>query len=370
MLLLSIKSFGFFCGIPNRITYDNLKTAVKRVLSGKKREEQDSFLRFRGSYAYESHFCAPGAGNEKGIVEEGVGYVQRKYLSPMVKVDSFGELNRYLLGRCQADDKRIVSGQPRPIGEMWSEEQPHLRALPERVFPCCRTIEASLTPYSQVVVETNRYSVPVEKAQKQVVVKLYPFEVRLYSADGQEEIARHERSYGRDEDIFNPLHYLSLISQRPGALGYAKPMRQWHEKLAPVYEELLAQLKERWPEGRGVREYIAILQLHQRYPAEEIAEAVAQALEFGGVHLDGVQLCLNQLLNPEPTPAILDLSERPHLSSVGEQSVDFAQYDELFLGKTQDSEAQDGPETADKSFSTVWALNPLSLTHIIEGETL
>lgn len=330
-----VKGFEFFGGVPKRITYDNLKSAVKRVLEGKKREEQESFLKFRGYYAFESHFCAPGAGNEKGIVEDGVGYVQRKYLSPLPEVESWSELNGYLYRRCQEDDSRTVSGQPRSIGEMWSEEQPYLRPLPERRFSCYRTIEATLTPYSQVIVETNRYSVPVEKAEDKLVIKLYPFQVKICSGDGGEELAVHERNYEKEQDIFNPLHYLSLLSRRPGALGYAKPIRQWRQELPVVYEELLAHLQEKWPDGKGVREFIAVLQLHLAHPAEEIGEAVGQALEYGCAHADGVQFCLNQILHPGPEVAALDLSQRPHLSDIGEQPLDFTQYDAFFFGETQ-----------------------------------
>src|SRR5690606_33297259 len=72
----------------------------------------------------------------------------------------------------------------------------------------------------------------------------------------------------REEDVFDPLHYLSLLAQRPGAFAYAKPMRQWRQSWPPVYDELLAHLQTHWPDGRGVREFIAILQLHHHYPAQ------------------------------------------------------------------------------------------------------
>ena len=125
------------------------------------------------------------------------------------------------------------------------------------------------------------------------------------------------------------------MSRRPGALGYAKPIREWWQELPAVYEELLAHLKKKWPDGKGVREFITVLQLHLTYPAAEIAEAVAQALEYGCVHADGIQLCLNQILHPEPEVTLLDLSQRPRLSDVGEQPLDFAQYDAFFFGETQ-----------------------------------
>jgi hypothetical protein len=311
---------------------DNLTLAVQKIVAGKERREQAKFLTFRGHYLFASHFCTPGAGHEKGSVEHGVGYVRRQYLVPLPVVNSFAELNAYLRERCLADDARQVKGQPATIGEMWQAEQPHLRPLPTHDYDCCRTIEAALTPYSQVIVETNRYSVPVEQACVRLVVKLYPFQVEIYRPDQVTPLAIHARSYAHEQDIFDPLHYLPLLQQRPGAFDYAKPLRQWRSQWPPVYETLLTYLRQQWPDGRGVREFVTILQLHQHHAAALIEQAITQALAHHCAHADGVRLCLNQLLTPAPTPVALDLQNRPHLLGVGEQPVNLAQYDTLVGG--------------------------------------
>ena len=324
-----VAAFEFFQGVPARLTYDNLKAAVYKILKGKNREEQTSFLHFRGHYLFDSHFCTPSQGHEKGGVENGVGYVRRQFLVPPPAVESYAQLNAHLRQACLHDDERQVKGQPHPIGEMWREEQPHLRSLPTYEFDCCRRCEVRLTPYSQVVLETNRYSVPVDQARSQLMAKLYPFRVEIH---GGTLLAVHERCYEREQDIFDPLHYLPLFSQRPGAFNHAKPMQEWRKRWPAVYEELLEGLQERWPEGRGLREFIAILQLHREYPAAEIEQAVESALKHGTLHRDGVMLCLNQLLNPDIEVSRLDLGQRPHLQDVGAQAVDLAQYDAL-LGR-------------------------------------
>ena len=77
-------------------------------------------------------------------------------------------------------------------------------------------VTVRLTPYSQATYETNRYSVPVSRARREVTLKAYPFHVDIY--DKAELIARHPRSYEREQDIFDPLHYLPLLEQRPGHL--------------------------------------------------------------------------------------------------------------------------------------------------------
>ena len=260
-----VQAFHYFGGIPHRISYDNLKTAVVRILEGRNRQEQRTFVIFRSHYLFESHFCTPGRGNEKGGVESGVGYGRRNFMVPIPRVDSFAELNDLLLARCQADDRRTVDGQQRTIGQMWAEERLHLRSLPERDFDCGVVRSVTLNGYSQVEFETNRYSVPADKARKNLVLKAYPFRVDIL--DQKEMIASHARCYERKQDVLDPLHYLPLLEERPGAFDHAKPIRRWRETWPPVYETLLSRLREQWPDGRGVREFVRILNLHREHPA-------------------------------------------------------------------------------------------------------
>ena len=144
-----VAAFHYFGGVPRRISYDNLKTAVKKIFIGSERQEQDSFILFRSHYLFESHYCTPGAGNEKGRVEDGVGYSRRNFLSPPPAVASFEELNAHLLEQCQADDERRISRQPQTIGEAWPQERSQLRPLPANDLDICREVTARLNGYSQ-----------------------------------------------------------------------------------------------------------------------------------------------------------------------------------------------------------------------------
>lgn len=333
-----------FCGtrggLPRRLTYDNLKAAVKKILIGHERQEQDSFIVFRSHYLFESHYCRPGAGHEKGRVEDGVGYARRNFMSPLLRADDFGDLNEQLRQACLADDQRRVDRQPQTIAEAWQRERPHLRPLPSVAFDCCREVTARLNGYSQVEVETNRYSVPTDRAAPRLRVKLYPFEVKIYRPDEKEALAVHARCYGQQQDILDPLHYLPLLEQRPGALNHAKPIRQWRATWPAVYERLLAELQRRQPEGQGVRQFIRVLQLHQHYPADLIEQAVSLALDYQCAHADGVQLCLRQLLQPAAPPVSLDLSHQPKLQTVGQQPLSLSRYNQLLAG------GQDGCQLA------------------------
>jgi len=302
-----LQAFKHFGGVPHRISYDNLGTAVKIVFDptfkrGRPRQEVRAFVAFRSHYLFSSHFCQPGleGAHEKGGVESGIGYTRRQLLVPVPCVSSFEELNQLLYMRCLKEDCRQVARTQQTIGEAWEQERSQLLPLPPSDYECCEMKIVRLTPYSQATFETNRYSVPVNRARREVTLKAYPFQIEIWN--GIELLARHPRCYGREQDIFDPLHYLFLLEQRPGAFEYAKPLKQWRAGWPPSYHRMLATLREKWPEGRGVQEFIRILMFHQHYDTPLVEQAIEQALSYGCAHLDGVQYCLHQLLEAAAHP--------------------------------------------------------------------
>jgi len=190
------------------------------------------------------------------------------------------------------------------------------------------TQSSRLNGYSLIVYETNRYSAPVNRARREVIVKAYPFHLDIL--DGTSLLARHQRSYGREQDLFEPLHYLPLLEQRPGAFDYARPMRQWRKDWPESYHQMLRVLREQWPEGgRGVQEFVRVLRLHEQYPAHLVQQAIEQALAYGCPHLDGVLHCLHQLNEDQPGVAGMELSDHTRLQAVGSQPIDLHQYEQL-----------------------------------------
>jgi len=325
-----VLAFHYLGGVPARLTYDNLSTAVLRVLEGRNRAEQQAFIAFRSYYLFESRFCTRGQGHEKGGVESAVGYVRRNFLVPLPEVDSFDTLNALLLAACQKDDQRTVDRQPHPIGHMWEVERPKLKALPAHDVACCITRPVTLNAYSQVEFETNRYSVPVDAAYRQLVLRAFPFRIEILHHD--RIIAQHPRSYGCKQEICEPLHYLPLLEQRPGAFEHAKPLRQWRTQWPPIYEQLLAYLRAHQPEGEAIPEFVRILGLHHDYSVSQIQQAIMLALAQGGVHFEGIRLRLRQGQPTEMPPAPLDLSQRPMLAAVAQAPRDLREYNVLLGG--------------------------------------
>jgi transposase len=342
-----VQAFDFFGGVPNRISYDNLAAAVRLLADGRTREESRAFTAFKSYHLFESHFCTPGQGHEKGGVEASAGFSRRNFFVPLPKVASFEELNAQLYQLCLTNDARTVARASAPIGKLWEQERPFLRPLPLRPFDCCVRREATLNPYSQITFETNRYSVPVEQARQKLVVKAYPFRVDIFPASVKQSLelgsaatqpqplASHPRCYLKEQDIFNPVHYLALLEQRPGAFEYAKPLKQWQQEWPPVYHRVLQLLQEKWPEGRGVKEFVRILKLHQDHAAKEVETALYKTLEWGCLHYDGVLQALQhtgqalQQLQLQLNFKELDLADKPHLANVKAQTVDLNAYNQL-----------------------------------------
>ena len=327
-LLGHVLAFAHFGGVPHRISYDNLKVAVQRILQGRNRIEQTDFVRFRRHYRFESRFCTPAQGHEKGGVESDVGYSRRNFLAPPPAVADFDELNVRLLAACRTDDQRIVDRQTAAIGVRWQAEQPQLHPLPAHPFACCVSREVTLNGYGTVTFETNRYSAPADKARKHLTLRAYPFRIELL-ADNQ-VIATHKRCYGRQQDILDPLHYLALLLERPGAFEHAQPLREWRQQWPPAYETLLTTLRQQHPnESAAIRTFVQILALHQNHAHAVVQTAIEQAVQAKLTTLAGVRFCLNRLLDPTPTVAPLNLTEQPALAAVGHQALSAARYDQF-----------------------------------------
>lgn len=302
-----------------------------KVLRGRSRVEQETFVAFRGHYLYESHFCLPGreGAHEKPLVETLVGYARRNFLVPVPDVPSWDALNALLAERCAAEDARVVPGRQQPIGALWREERAVLRPAPPHPFPCCRTVAVRATRQALATFERNRYSVPTRYAGERRLLRAYAWTVEL--ADGQAVIARHPRLYGRDGEQLDPLHYLALLERKPGAFDYARPIQRWAQEWPPIYHQYLAALRQARPEA-ATREFVGVLQLHARYDDAAIAAALERAYALECWSADGVEQCLRQALTPgAPVPA-LDLAGLPGLAPLAAIQIplpDLAAFDRL-----------------------------------------
>jgi len=316
-------AFGYFEGVFRRLRYDNLTAAVKRVLRGSRREETARFVAFRSHWRFESEFCTPAEGHEKGGVEHEVGRFRRNHWVPVPQARDLEELNRRLLAACRADELRTVAGREQPVGAGLLAEREHLLPLAEEGFDLPEVSFPVVNSLSCVKVKTNAYSVPV-KAGRTVQVKLSAASVEIWHAGRC--VARHERCYGRYQEILDLEHYLDVLERKPGALAGSTPLEQWRARgrWPASYDRLWQALIERHGRQVGTKEMVGLLQLGRARGQAALRVAIDAALALGCTDGAAVRhlLAARQLERAPCVPAALAVGrlaqfERP-LPTVGE----------------------------------------------------
>ena len=331
-----VRAFEFLGAVPRVLVYDNLKVAVKRILEGRNREEQASFVAFRSHYLFESRFCTPRQGHEKGLVEGLVGYARRNWLVPVPEFATWDELNAYLVAKCRAEGQRRLRGMELPIAEAFALEQPLMLSLPARPYSCCTTQPVQPDGFGLVRFQSNRYSVPADHVHEALWLRAFVHRVEI--GNGRQTLAVHPRCYGRERDILNPMHYLAQLEQRPGAWEQAKPILEWQKRWPEVYNHYLTALRERLPTSQATKEFVRILRLHELYPEALIAQALEHALAGHCFSADGVKQLLLHLTEPTSPVGPLDLSRWPHLNEVQVLWPEVGQFDRLLSGQAGGAE--------------------------------
>ena len=274
-----IRGFTFFDGIFPILIYDNLTTAVQKILCGKDRILQESYDKFRGYYNFVPRFCNRGQGHEKGGVEGLVGYARRNYMVPVPEADTLEELNKKLLQQCLAYGGHRIAGRENTVNELYEEEKGHLLSLPDIAFSNLETATCKVDKYATVVVDKNRYSVPSTYVHFKVSAILHIDRVEIFY--GSKKIASHDRLYGNNKWSLLPEHYLELIAQRPQAFESARVIRQWRPSWPLCLERLLDKFSQKQGHTKGIKDFISILMLYKDHAAGDIESAVETALSSG-----------------------------------------------------------------------------------------
>jgi transposase len=299
-------AFAYFGGVPRTILYDNTKLAVARILGDGTRTKTRAFSERQSHYLFAEKFGRPGKGNDKGKVEGLVGYARRNFMVPIPRYATWEKFNAHLRAESQKRRERKLRGHPQTIGERFQKDKEMLLPLPAAPYEACDKRSTRVTSMSLVRYRTNDYSVPVEWGHREVLVKGFVHEVVICA--GSEVIARHPRSYEREDMIFDPLHYLVLLEQKPNALDQAAPLAGW--KLPEGSGELRRLMEARLGK-KGKREFVQVLRLRETFGLAEVERAIEDALRMGTLSFDAVKHLL--LCRIERRPARLDLENYPHL---------------------------------------------------------
>ena len=292
-----IQAFTFFNGVFSVLIYDNLTTAVRKVLQGKKRQEQESFQKFRAYYNYEARFCNPGKGHEKGGVEGMVGFVRRNYMVPVPEATSLEELNDKLLESCRRYGSHTIAGREQSVDALFEQERQSLLAQPPFPFSNIQLQPGKADKYSTVIVDKNRYSIPSRYAGYPVKVQLTVDRVTIYF--NGKKVADHSRLFNNNQWSLAPDHYLELIQQRPQAFDSARPIVQWRKQWPKCFNRLLERFQESSGISGGTKDFLNVLMLYRDYDEKAIEHAVTVALEHGVSSSGGIKHILIYSNTPE-----------------------------------------------------------------------
>jgi transposase len=283
-----VAAFTAWGGVSRVVLYDNLKSVVLER-HGDAVRFHPTLLAFSGHYRYEPRPVAIGRGNEKGRVERAIRYVRDAFLAARRFVD-LDDLNAQAEAWCfgEAADRRCPGQDNRRVREVFAEEAPRLLALPEHPYPLLEqlTVTVGKTPYARF--DLNDYSIPHTEVQRTLTVLADPHEVRV--TDGQQVLARHQRSYDKGAQIEDPTHIEGLAREKRAARRHRATDRL--TQAAPASQALLVRAAERGSNLGAIT--AALLQLLERYGAAELQAAISEALARDVPHPNAVRLALEQ----------------------------------------------------------------------------
>ena len=301
-----VRAFTFFGGVPQSILYDNTRIAVARILGDGKRQRTRVFAELQSHYLFEDRFGRPGKGNDKGKVEGLVGWIRRNFLVPIPVFESFEALNAYLLECCRRRMADRLRGHDGTIAERLERDLAAFQRPLPPAYDACEKVATRVSSLSLVRYRLNDYSVPTSYGHRDVLVRGYVHDVVI--SCGAEVIARHPRSYEREDFVFEPLHYLALIEQKINALDQAAPLAGWQ---LPEEFMTLRRLLEARMGKQGKREFVQVLRLMEAFSADEVAVAVREAVARGAIGFDAVKHLV--LCHIERRPPRLDMTVYPYL---------------------------------------------------------
>ncbi len=316
------RGFRVFGGVPLRGIYDNMKTAVDKVQSGKQRIVNARFAAMTAHYLFDPDFCNVASGWEKGIVEKNVQDSRRRIWNEagQCRFGNFAELNAWLETRC----RKLWSELPYPdvagltLLDALELEQPHLMPMPG-IFDGYIEVLARVSSTCLVTVQRNRYSVPCQWANRKVSIRLYPERIDVYTDDIQ--IASHVRLFERDQVRYDWRHYIPLIGRKPGALRNGAPFADMPTPLLQLQTLLLKR-------AGGDRVMAELLACVPVYGLDAVLVAANLVLESGNASAEHIRNVLARL-HETAAPPPLDAPQAAALILTEIPTTDTGRYDRI-----------------------------------------
>jgi len=277
-----IAIFIHIGGVPAKMWFDNASTMVTKILKNGERRLTDGFLRFQEHLGFEAVFCNPASGNEKGNVENKVGYHRRNLLVPMPQFESIEEYNEQLLQSCDADHRREHYRNGQHIEVLFSHDREAFMALPRIPFDPSRYQTVRTDAYGKFTLQggLHRYSTTPKFASQFVQIRISAHTVGVLD-ESLREIVTHRRLYGGvKQESMDWLPYLHQLSRRPAALKYT-----------PVYTmmpDILQQWLSKQPRDAVGKALSLIAELTEHGDFATTCSAVTDSLRQGVSDVDSL----------------------------------------------------------------------------------
>jgi hypothetical protein len=263
------------------LRYDNMKSVVRKILRGYQRVETDRIIAFRSHWGYQSEYCNPASGNEKGGVEGELGWFRRNLLVPVPEASDLTALNQQVLADCVANRGRTIIGKSMTIGAASELEREHLSPLAVEGFPIHELLYPLIVDgKGRVKVKTNWYSTSLWPGLR-VTAVVGPLTVEIMHDN--KVAARHTRCYGRGHEILDLEHYLDVLERKPGAMKGSTPLQQWRQagRWPACLDAIWRELEQRHGKSKGTREMIALVRAGSIDGWDKLIAAVKDALRLG-----------------------------------------------------------------------------------------
>ncbi len=279
-----VEAFSFYGCVPREVWWDNPKTVAPLIFKGRARGLHERYAALASHYTFEPRFCLVREPQEKPRVEGRVKFCQRDWATPVPQVQNLHQLNGHLRQCALRDQDRTQADQRETIGQLFAHERVQALALPPQPFDACLRQPAQVDKYQTVRFDHNRYSVPRAFAFQTVTVKGYIDAVVVVAGD--QEIARHARSYESGAWVVEPLHYLAALGRRPAALDHAHVFRHW--ELPAVFAELRQALEKQHGATAGRRHFVRVLQLLAQQSLAQVEQAIASSRTANGFRVAAI----------------------------------------------------------------------------------
>jgi hypothetical protein len=267
------------------------------VLRGTSREEQDRMIHFKSYYDFASNYCNVAKGNEKGSVENGVGYAKRRYLSGNFNVRDFDELRHYLMRRITEDLHDIHYKEKKEVEDLLAEEKTSFLKIPDIPYDCSKKIITKSTKTLYVEYDGVKYSIPSEYCQKAITLKASCDEIIISCSD--KEIAKHTRAHKAfQKEVYDFRHYLPALYKKPRALDNAKCIK--NASFPKIFWTYLAELKNRSFDAN--RDMVRILLLHKHYDIKNIFFAMEWGHTNKAYSYDTILMTIKELKREKTKP--------------------------------------------------------------------